>query len=243
MNAGSSTGNRYHRLTIGVHWLTLMLLVAVYALIELREIYPKGSDPRETMKLWHNMLGLTVFGLVFARLVLRRMFRTPPITPEPSRWQGMLAAAMHVALYVFLVVMPLLGWLVLSAKGKPIPYFGLHLPARCTITTWRTTIPCCGCSRGETVRAAMPTGFRGKLRSEERDASTLPPVCTAGSAAPRPGRSRRSARSAAAARGPADLDQGVQRVGDGEDSEELAAVFIDDHAANLAVGHRVGHFI
>ena len=129
MNAGSSTGNRYHRFTIGVHWLTLMLLVAVYALIELREIYPKGSDPRETMKLWHNMLGLTVFGLVFARLVLRRMFRTPPITPEPSRWQGMLAAAMHVALYVFLVVIPLLGWLVLSAKGKPIPFFGLHLPA------------------------------------------------------------------------------------------------------------------
>lgn len=41
----------------------------------------------------------------------------------------MLAAAMHLALYAFLVVMPLLGWLVLSAKGKPIPFFGLHLPA------------------------------------------------------------------------------------------------------------------
>ena len=129
MNTGRSTDNHYHRLTIGVHWLTLMLLVAVYALIELREIYPKGSDPRETMKLWHNMLGLAVFGLVFARLVLRRMFRTPPITPEPARWQAMLAAAMHLALYAFLVVMPLLGWLVLSAKGKPVPFFGLHLPA------------------------------------------------------------------------------------------------------------------
>jgi cytochrome b561 len=25
--------------------------------------------------------------------------------------------------------MPLLGWLILSAKGEPIPFFGLQLPA------------------------------------------------------------------------------------------------------------------
>jgi cytochrome b561 len=28
-----------------------------------------------------------------------------------------------------MVAMPLLGWLVLSAGGKPIPFFGLELPA------------------------------------------------------------------------------------------------------------------
>ncbi|MFD2378578.1 cytochrome b [Ottowia pentelensis] len=36
---------------------------------------------------------------------------------------------MHWALYGFLIVMPLLGWLTLSAKGQPIPFFGLELPA------------------------------------------------------------------------------------------------------------------
>jgi cytochrome b561 len=35
---------------------------------------------------------------------------------------------MHLALYVFLIVMPVLGWLTLSAKGKVIPFFGLELP-------------------------------------------------------------------------------------------------------------------
>ncbi|MCC6212726.1 MAG: cytochrome b, partial [Burkholderiales bacterium] len=35
----------------------------------------------------------------------------------------------HVALYAFLIVMPLLGWLALSAKGRAIPFFGLQLPA------------------------------------------------------------------------------------------------------------------
>ena len=121
--------NRYHALSIGAHWLTLALLVAVYLLIELREIYPKGSDLRETMKTWHNMLGLVVFGLVFVRLALRLAFRAPPITPQPPVWLDMLAKAMYAALYAFLIVMPLLGWLTLSAQGKPIPFFGLQLPA------------------------------------------------------------------------------------------------------------------
>jgi cytochrome b561 len=120
---------RYHALSIGAHWLTLALLVAVYALIELRGIFPKGSDPREAMKAWHFMLGMTVFGLVGIRLVLRLMFRAPPVTPMPPAWQRWLATAMYVALYAFLITMPLLGWLALSADGKPIPFFGLQLPA------------------------------------------------------------------------------------------------------------------
>lgn len=122
-------GNRYHALIIAGHWLTLALLVAVYALILLRELYPKGSDPREAMKMWHFMLGLTVFGVVGIRLLLRLVFRAPPITPPPPAWEQALAAAMHLALYLFLIVMPLLGWLTLSAKGASIPFFGLQLPA------------------------------------------------------------------------------------------------------------------
>lgn len=123
------TNDRYHTLSIGAHWLTLVLLIAVYALIELRGIYPKGSDPHDAMKAWHFMLGLTVLGLVFVRLALRLAFRAPPITPEPPAWVRFLATAMYAALYAFLIVMPLLGWLALSAKGKPIPFFGLQLPA------------------------------------------------------------------------------------------------------------------
>jgi cytochrome b561 len=123
------TNDRYNSLSIGAHWLTLALLVAVYALIELRGIFPKGSDPHEAMKAWHFMLGLTVFGLVGLRLVLRLVFRAPPIAPLPPAWQRWLATAMYVALYVFLITMPLLGWLTLSADGKPIPFFGLQLPA------------------------------------------------------------------------------------------------------------------
>jgi cytochrome b561 len=125
----TNTHGRYHVLSIVVHWLTLFLLVAIYALIEFRDIYPKGSDGREAMKVWHGMLALVVFGLVFVRLAALAVYRIPPITPPPPAWQHLLAKAMHLALWLFLIAMPLLGWLMLSAQGKPVPFFGLELPA------------------------------------------------------------------------------------------------------------------
>ncbi|WP_455726576.1 cytochrome b, partial [Burkholderia stabilis] len=48
--------------------------------------------------------------------------------PMP-RWQATLADGMHYALYSFMLAMPLLGWLTLSAAGKPIVLFGLPVPS------------------------------------------------------------------------------------------------------------------
>jgi cytochrome b561 len=100
----------------------LVLLTVVYVCMELRGYFPKGSDIREGMKTWHYMLGLCVPGLVISRLIVLKL------SPQPA-WQLHLAAGMHLALYAFMITMPILGWLTLSAAGKPIPFFGLELPA------------------------------------------------------------------------------------------------------------------
>lgn len=120
---------RYGSLSIGLHWLMVLLIAAVYACIELRENFPKGSDIREGLKAWHFMLGLCVLVLVAIRMLARLTHTTPLIDPTPSKWQGLFAQLMHLALYALMVGMPLLGWLTLSAQGKHIPFFGLELPA------------------------------------------------------------------------------------------------------------------
>ena len=127
-----TTTERYGSVSIGLHWLTLALLVGVYASIELRDLYPIGSDPRESLKDWHFMLGLTVLILVALRLLNRLVGGSPPVVPPLPPWQHRLASAAHVALYVLMFVMPILGWLLLSAAGKPIPFFGVQLPALLT---------------------------------------------------------------------------------------------------------------
>ena len=113
------------RFSIALHWLMLLLLAAVYACIELREFWPRGSDIREGLKTWHFMLGLSVFVLVWIRLAAR--WRTPLLSISPG-WTRWPAAVGHVALYALMIAMPLLGWLTLSAEGDPIPFFGLALP-------------------------------------------------------------------------------------------------------------------
>lgn len=128
MSSTPLTG-RYRTSTIALHWIMLLLLAAVYASIELRELFPKGSDPRENIKALHFMLGLCVLALVTLRVALRFSAPAPQIEPAPSRVQQIMSKLMHAALYGFMVGMPLAGWLYLSAKGSPVPFFGLELPA------------------------------------------------------------------------------------------------------------------
>lgn len=120
---------RYGSVQIALHWLMVLLIVAVYACIELRELYPKESAIREGLKNWHYMTGLAVFGLVWLRLIARFLRPAPPIMPPPPRWQLSLAHAAEFAIYVFMIAMPVLGWLLLSAEGDPVPFLGLELPA------------------------------------------------------------------------------------------------------------------
>ena len=123
-----NTESRYGSLSIALHWLMLVLIAGVYACIELKGNFPKGSEPRELLKQWHFMLGLSVFALVWLRLLARAIAPTPAIKPALPAWQAVPAKLMHLALYALMIGAPLAGWLILSAAGKPIPFFGLELP-------------------------------------------------------------------------------------------------------------------
>ncbi|HWU84063.1 MAG TPA: cytochrome b/b6 domain-containing protein, partial [Rhodocyclaceae bacterium] len=54
----------------------------------------------------------------------------PLITPRPPQWQERVARWTHRGLYLFLLLMPVLGWLIFSAKGAavPLPLSGFELP-------------------------------------------------------------------------------------------------------------------
>lgn len=121
--------NRYSTASIALHWAMVGLFVAVYAAINLADAFEKGSAARQLARDWHFMLGLSVWVLVWLRIAFRVAGTAPPIVPEPPPWQAKLAKLGHLALYGLMVGLPLMGWLVLSARGKPIPFFGLELPA------------------------------------------------------------------------------------------------------------------
>ena len=123
-----SSNDSYSRMSIALHWVMVLLFVLIYAAIEFRGIFPKDSDGRTLMKDAHFMLGLTVFALVWLRLLARTLGVAPKITPTPPAWQTALATLMHWALYVFMSAMPVMGYLVLSYSDKPVFFYGIDLP-------------------------------------------------------------------------------------------------------------------
>ena len=125
----NSPSARYSRASITLHWLMLILIAAVYACMEVRGYFPRGSALRNGLKTWHFMLGLSVLSLVAVRIIFRLSSAAPPILPAPVRWQTILAKVMHLALYALMIGMPIFGWLILSAEGKAIPFYFFELPA------------------------------------------------------------------------------------------------------------------
>lgn len=125
-----NTATRYGTLPIAMHWLMVVLIIGVYAAINLHDFADKGSVLRANLKVAHFLLGISVLCLVIVRLAVRwSSGRAPRIEPEIPLWQHRLAGLMHLGLYAFMIGMPLLGWTAISAKGAPILLFGLHLPS------------------------------------------------------------------------------------------------------------------
>ena len=118
---------QYSRNLIALHWLMLILIAIAYITMEFRGLTARGSAERELMKTLHYWTGFAVLGLVWARIALRALSPTPPITPAPSQLLHLAAWGAHLALYLFMIVMPVLGWVILSAEGDPISFFGIPL--------------------------------------------------------------------------------------------------------------------
>ena len=77
----------YGRLSIGLHWVMLLLIAAVFACIEIYETFPEDSPTGEALEVWHVMLGLSVFALVWLRLLVHLTGPAPYIEPPPAVWQ------------------------------------------------------------------------------------------------------------------------------------------------------------
>lgn len=122
-------GQKYAPITIAMHWLTLLLMIAIYASIELHEAIPRGNPLRGAMEDWHIYLGFTVLLLAVIRLSINLRLTTPPITPPPAAWQLRVSKAMKIYLYALMILAPLFGWAYLSANDESISWFFISMPS------------------------------------------------------------------------------------------------------------------
>ncbi|HET7931086.1 MAG TPA: cytochrome b [Rhodanobacteraceae bacterium] len=104
------TEPRYSPWTRHLHWIVFILVACALLLIYIHDWTPRASALHANAKWAHMQFGMAVLLVMLPRLLVRsRAAAAPPITPAPPSWQMWAAKAMHLALYVLLVVTPLLG--------------------------------------------------------------------------------------------------------------------------------------
>jgi cytochrome b561 len=118
---------KYSRVAMLLHWSTVALVLALYAIGWYMVDLPKGPARGEAFAL-HKSLGMTVFLLTACRLAWRLLV-TPPVLPATlARWQQALAGTVHRLFYVLLFMQPLMGYLSSAFSPYPSSYFGIPLP-------------------------------------------------------------------------------------------------------------------
>lgn len=117
------TARRYDPLTQALHWATLAAVLAAYGSGLYREAVPKG-DFRNVITMQHMSFGVLVLGLALARIGWRSVSPAPPSNLQ-SAGMRLAARAGHLALYASMLAIPILGVLMVWAKGRGVPVFDL----------------------------------------------------------------------------------------------------------------------
>lgn len=125
------TDSRYAPSLRRLHWLMAILILLAYVAMEQRGLFPRGSSGRFVMVQSHFWIGLGVFALAWFRIAQRVRQGVPPITPALPPSQALVSKVMHLALYAFFIVMPLLGLATAWTDGKILylPFTDIAMPA------------------------------------------------------------------------------------------------------------------
>lgn len=122
----------YSRTARYTHWLTVLAIVLAYLLVDLGD--GEGAEDSSSpswMLQGHYLAGLAVLALLVPRILVRLRSPAPPIIPAPKAVISLVAHSLHLALYAFLLVQPVLGILQVNYAGQlvSLPWVDWSLPA------------------------------------------------------------------------------------------------------------------
>lgn len=115
---------RYSLPAMLLHWLMAGLILLAFPLGQYVHKLPLSPQKLQLIS-YHKWLGMTVLLLWGLRLLWRLGNKPPALPISMPNWQRYSAALVHVLLYALLLAIPLSGWLMSSAKGIPVVYFGM----------------------------------------------------------------------------------------------------------------------
>ena len=120
---------RYDPVAQVLHWLVVLLLLVQYS-TEFILPYALPQSAEYIIAAWHLSIGPTILLVMLLRITWRLTHPVPKAPSDLSVAFRLLSRATHWLFYVFLIVIPLLGWVSASAGGAKVYLAGvIMLPA------------------------------------------------------------------------------------------------------------------
>jgi len=107
-----------------IHWLTALLILSLFSLALIMTDMDNSPEKFQLYGL-HKSLGGIVIALTVLRIVWVLVQTKPDDIPGISSIQHLAAKAAHGLLYLWLLAMPLSGWIMSNASGYPVKLFDL----------------------------------------------------------------------------------------------------------------------
>ena len=118
--------NRYDPVARVLHWLTVLMLLGLFAVgIWITAFEPKDEAFKLRLYMMHESSGVTLLALTLFRLFWRWRHPPPSLPADLPPLLRAAAHANHAAVYLLLLVMPVLGFLATNAWGFPLRWYGL----------------------------------------------------------------------------------------------------------------------
>lgn len=119
---------RYNRTAIFLHWLVGLGILGTLGL-GLYMVDLPFSPAKLQIYSWHKWAGMTLLFLAVVRLAWRLSHPAPALPDTMGPLSRLAAHAGHWVLYILMLAIPLSGWLMSSAQGFSVVWFGvLPLP-------------------------------------------------------------------------------------------------------------------
>jgi cytochrome b561 len=126
-----NTENSYGAAAIVLHWLMAVVLIALVAVgLYMARLPDVGFDTTKIrLILYHKELGILALALATLRLAWRVTNALPRLVENLPDWQKVVARFVHLCFYGLMFALPITGWLMSSAAGFPVSFFGyFYLP-------------------------------------------------------------------------------------------------------------------
>ncbi|HEY2926642.1 cytochrome b [Piscinibacter sp.] len=109
------------------HWVMAVLVIALAAVgLYMVSLPDAGFDTRKiTLILYHKQFGVLALLLVGLRWSWRLANVIPELVDHLPDWQKVVARFVHLSFYGLMFALPFTGWLMSSAAGIPVTFFGL----------------------------------------------------------------------------------------------------------------------